>query len=155
MQDICKIHIDDTLKDISETVLIDLPEDCASSVKDLIDHNEVYTVMSISSAKLKHEETLTVLLILTIIILFIYYFFVWIENVNCVTDWLIIPYTVCFLLRISLRSGQKLWTTNVIKLSKQWRSLVMCSASFMNQKAPRRLLRNQFQVLSCLSFKSS
>ncbi|XP_026153434.1 dynein heavy chain 8, axonemal-like [Mastacembelus armatus] len=40
VQDIYKIHIDDTLKDISETVLIELPEDHASSVQDLIDHNE-------------------------------------------------------------------------------------------------------------------
>lgn len=41
VQDICKIHIDDTLKHISETVLIELPEDCALSVQDLINHNEV------------------------------------------------------------------------------------------------------------------
>lgn len=81
----------------------------------------------------------------------------WIESVNYVkvTNLLIILCTVCFRLRISVRSGQKLWTTNVVKLRKQWRSLVMCSAPFMNQKAPRRLLRNQFQVLLCLSFKSS
>ncbi|XP_044223058.1 dynein axonemal heavy chain 8-like [Thunnus albacares] len=40
VQDICKIHIDDVLKDISETVLIELPEDHASSVQHLIDLNE-------------------------------------------------------------------------------------------------------------------
>ncbi|KAM7400305.1 hypothetical protein PAMA_004821 [Pampus argenteus] len=40
VQDICKIHIDDVLNDISETVLIDLPEDHASSVQHLIDLNE-------------------------------------------------------------------------------------------------------------------
>lgn len=47
VQDICKIHIDDVLKDISETVLIELPEDHASSVEHLIEHNEVYTLYSI------------------------------------------------------------------------------------------------------------
>ncbi|XP_067331791.1 dynein axonemal heavy chain 8-like [Channa argus] len=40
LQDICKIHIDETLKDISETVLIQLPEHSASSVQHLIDLNE-------------------------------------------------------------------------------------------------------------------
>ncbi|XP_078119766.1 dynein axonemal heavy chain 8-like [Sander vitreus] len=40
LQDICKIHIDDVLKDISETVLIELPESDASSVQHLIDRNE-------------------------------------------------------------------------------------------------------------------
>ncbi|KAM9349881.1 dynein axonemal heavy chain 8-like [Symphorus nematophorus] len=40
VQDICKIHIDDVLKDISETVLIELPEDRVSSVQDLIDCNK-------------------------------------------------------------------------------------------------------------------
>ncbi|KAM8851323.1 dynein axonemal heavy chain 8-like isoform 4-T8 [Spinachia spinachia] len=37
--DICTIHIDDVLTDISETVLIDLPEYQASSMQELIDHN--------------------------------------------------------------------------------------------------------------------
>ncbi|XP_062284222.1 dynein axonemal heavy chain 8-like [Scomber scombrus] len=40
VRDICKIHIDDILKDISETVLIKLPDDHASSVQHLIDLNE-------------------------------------------------------------------------------------------------------------------
>ncbi|XP_070701078.1 dynein axonemal heavy chain 8-like [Pempheris klunzingeri] len=40
VQDICKLHIDDVLKDISETVLIELPEDHASSVQHLIELNE-------------------------------------------------------------------------------------------------------------------
>lgn len=44
MQDIFQIHIDDVLKDISETVLIELPEDYVSSVQHLIDHNEVGTL---------------------------------------------------------------------------------------------------------------
>ncbi|XP_045906997.1 dynein axonemal heavy chain 8-like isoform X1 [Micropterus dolomieu] len=39
VQDICKIHIDDVLKDISETMLIELPED-ASSLQHLIYLNE-------------------------------------------------------------------------------------------------------------------
>uniref|UniRef100_A0A3B4XA16 Dynein axonemal heavy chain 8 n=1 Tax=Seriola lalandi dorsalis TaxID=1841481 RepID=A0A3B4XA16_SERLL len=47
VQDISKIHIDDVLKDISETELIELPEDHASSVHDLIDYNEVWTVITI------------------------------------------------------------------------------------------------------------
>ena len=42
MQDVCKIHIDDVLKDISETVMIELPEDHASSVQHLMDLNEVF-----------------------------------------------------------------------------------------------------------------
>ncbi|XP_056247105.1 dynein axonemal heavy chain 8-like [Seriola aureovittata] len=42
VQDISKIHIDDVLKDISETELIELPEDHASSVHDLIDYNEEF-----------------------------------------------------------------------------------------------------------------
>lgn len=41
VQDICKLHIDDVLKDISETLLIELPEDHVSSVQHLIDRNEV------------------------------------------------------------------------------------------------------------------
>ncbi|XP_034008681.1 dynein heavy chain 8, axonemal-like [Trematomus bernacchii] len=40
VQDVCKIHIDDVLKDISETVMIELPEDHASSVQHLMDLNE-------------------------------------------------------------------------------------------------------------------
>ncbi|XP_041805872.1 dynein heavy chain 8, axonemal-like [Chelmon rostratus] len=40
VQDIFQIHIDDVLKDISETVLIELPEDYVSSVQHLINHNE-------------------------------------------------------------------------------------------------------------------
>ncbi|XP_051284477.1 dynein axonemal heavy chain 8-like [Dicentrarchus labrax] len=40
VKDICKIHIEDVLKDISETVLIELPEDHASSVQHLIERNE-------------------------------------------------------------------------------------------------------------------
>lgn len=57
VQDICKIHIDDVLKDISETVLIELPDDHATSVHDLIDRNEVWSVITIlfPSSKLKHE----------------------------------------------------------------------------------------------------
>uniref|UniRef100_A0A3B4U7E5 Dynein axonemal heavy chain 8 n=1 Tax=Seriola dumerili TaxID=41447 RepID=A0A3B4U7E5_SERDU len=47
VQDISKIHIDDVLKDISETELIELPEDHASSVHGLIDYNEVWTVITI------------------------------------------------------------------------------------------------------------
>lgn len=47
VRDICKIHIDDILKDISETVLIKLPDDHACSVQHLIDLNEVWTVMTI------------------------------------------------------------------------------------------------------------
>uniref|UniRef100_A0A8C4E9U5 AAA+ ATPase domain-containing protein n=1 Tax=Dicentrarchus labrax TaxID=13489 RepID=A0A8C4E9U5_DICLA len=43
VKDICKIHIEDVLKDISETVLIELPEDHASSVQHLIERNEVWT----------------------------------------------------------------------------------------------------------------
>lgn len=41
VQDICKIHIDDVLKDISETVLIELPEDHVCSVQHLLDSNKV------------------------------------------------------------------------------------------------------------------
>lgn len=41
--DICTIHIDDVLTDISETVLIELPECHAFSMQELIDHNEVCT----------------------------------------------------------------------------------------------------------------
>ncbi|KAF3858031.1 hypothetical protein F7725_011232 [Dissostichus mawsoni] len=41
VQDVCKIHIDDVLKDISETVMIELPEDHASSVQHLMDLNEI------------------------------------------------------------------------------------------------------------------
>ncbi|XP_056290683.1 dynein axonemal heavy chain 8-like [Pseudoliparis swirei] len=40
VQDICKIHIDDVLTDISEAVLIELPESHASLVQTLIDINE-------------------------------------------------------------------------------------------------------------------
>uniref|UniRef100_UPI0037E892BB dynein axonemal heavy chain 8-like n=1 Tax=Semicossyphus pulcher TaxID=241346 RepID=UPI0037E892BB len=40
VQEIRKIHIDDVIKDISETVLIELPEDHSSSVQDLIDLNK-------------------------------------------------------------------------------------------------------------------
>ncbi|XP_071768037.1 dynein axonemal heavy chain 8-like [Centroberyx gerrardi] len=40
VRDICEIHIDDVLKDISETVLIELPEDQPSSLQHLIDTNE-------------------------------------------------------------------------------------------------------------------
>ncbi|XP_037644332.1 dynein heavy chain 8, axonemal-like isoform X1 [Sebastes umbrosus] len=40
VQDICQIHIDDVLKDISETVLIELPESHACSAQHLIDRNE-------------------------------------------------------------------------------------------------------------------
>ncbi|GLD50869.1 dynein heavy chain 8, axonemal [Lates japonicus] len=40
VQDICKIRIDNVLKDISETVLIELPEDHASLPHDLIECNE-------------------------------------------------------------------------------------------------------------------
>ncbi|KAI4809667.1 hypothetical protein KUCAC02_018534 [Chaenocephalus aceratus] len=40
VQDVCKIHIDDVLRDISETVMIELPEDHASSVQHLMDLNE-------------------------------------------------------------------------------------------------------------------
>ncbi|CAJ1072667.1 dynein axonemal heavy chain 8-like isoform X3 [Xyrichtys novacula] len=40
VQDICKVHIDDVLKDISETVLIELPEDRASWVQYLIHCNK-------------------------------------------------------------------------------------------------------------------
>lgn len=43
VQDICKIHIDDVLTDISEAVLIELPESHASLVQTLIDINEVCT----------------------------------------------------------------------------------------------------------------
>ncbi|XP_075954128.1 dynein axonemal heavy chain 8-like [Anarhichas minor] len=40
VQDICKIHIDDVLTDMSQTVLMELPESHASSVQQLIDCNE-------------------------------------------------------------------------------------------------------------------
>ncbi|XP_068458453.1 dynein axonemal heavy chain 8-like [Clinocottus analis] len=40
VKDICKIHIDDVLTDISQTVLIELPESHTSSVQQLIDINE-------------------------------------------------------------------------------------------------------------------
>lgn len=43
MLDISKIHIDDVLKDISETVLIELPEDHVYSVQHLIESNKVST----------------------------------------------------------------------------------------------------------------
>ena len=43
MLDISKLHIDDVLKDISETVLIKLPEDHVSSVQHLIESNKVST----------------------------------------------------------------------------------------------------------------
>lgn len=58
LQDICKIHIDDVLKDFSETVLIELPESDASSVQHLIDRNEVWMHTfsePFSSSKLKHK----------------------------------------------------------------------------------------------------
>ncbi|XP_047444882.1 dynein axonemal heavy chain 8-like [Mugil cephalus] len=42
VRDICKIRIDDVLKDISKTVLIELPEDRASSLQHLIDCNKTY-----------------------------------------------------------------------------------------------------------------
>ncbi|XP_037304127.2 dynein axonemal heavy chain 8-like [Pungitius pungitius] len=38
--DICEVHIDDVLTDISKTMLIELPECHASSMQELIDHNE-------------------------------------------------------------------------------------------------------------------
>ncbi|KAM4587304.1 dynein axonemal heavy chain 8-like [Odontesthes bonariensis] len=40
VQDICKIQIDDVLKDMSETVLIELPEGRASLLQQLVDHNK-------------------------------------------------------------------------------------------------------------------
>ncbi|XP_041660196.1 dynein heavy chain 8, axonemal-like [Cheilinus undulatus] len=40
VQDICKIHIEDVLEDISETLLIELPKDQASSVQCLINNNK-------------------------------------------------------------------------------------------------------------------
>ncbi|XP_065810510.1 dynein axonemal heavy chain 8 [Labrus bergylta] len=40
VQEICKIHIDDVLKDISEVVVIELPEDHASSLQYLINNNK-------------------------------------------------------------------------------------------------------------------
>uniref|UniRef100_A0A3B3YBZ9 AAA+ ATPase domain-containing protein n=1 Tax=Poecilia mexicana TaxID=48701 RepID=A0A3B3YBZ9_9TELE len=39
-QHICKVHIDAVLKEISETVVIDLPDDYALSLPDLIAHNK-------------------------------------------------------------------------------------------------------------------
>ncbi|KAM7379582.1 hypothetical protein PAMP_005128 [Pampus punctatissimus] len=56
VQDICKIRIDDVLKDISETVLIDLPEDHASSVQHLIDLNERCVTFTGESQKMSNEE---------------------------------------------------------------------------------------------------
>eukprot|EP00063_Salmo_salar_P086553 XP_014061388.1 PREDICTED: dynein heavy chain 8, axonemal-like [Salmo salar] len=41
VRDICEMHIDAVLQDISETVLIDLPEDRPSSLQGLISTNEV------------------------------------------------------------------------------------------------------------------
>ncbi|XP_027145030.1 dynein heavy chain 8, axonemal isoform X2 [Larimichthys crocea] len=42
VQDIYEIHIDKVLKDISKTVMIELPESCqVSSLQDLIEHNEI------------------------------------------------------------------------------------------------------------------
>lgn len=41
VHDICSIHIDDVLKDISETMLIELPEDNACSVQQLLESNKV------------------------------------------------------------------------------------------------------------------
>ena len=61
-------------------------------------------------------------------------------------------YMSCFF-RINVRSGQRHWTPNVVAFTKQWRSWGMCSVPFMNQRAPRRLLRNLFQVLLSPSFK--
>lgn len=43
------MHINAVLKDISETVLIDLPEDHPSSLQDLIDTNEVGILVSCSN----------------------------------------------------------------------------------------------------------
>nr|XP_046263890.1 dynein axonemal heavy chain 8-like isoform X2 [Scatophagus argus] len=40
VQDICEIHIDNVLKDISETMLIELPEEHASSVEHLVELNK-------------------------------------------------------------------------------------------------------------------
>ncbi|KAM6989324.1 dynein axonemal heavy chain 8-like [Tautogolabrus adspersus] len=45
VQDICQIHIDDVLKEISETVVIELPEDHASSLQYLIDHNKEFKTL--------------------------------------------------------------------------------------------------------------
>lgn len=44
---ICTIHIHDVLKDISESLLIELPDDHASSVQHLIELHEVRTMMTI------------------------------------------------------------------------------------------------------------
>ncbi|XP_046878072.1 dynein axonemal heavy chain 8-like [Hypomesus transpacificus] len=40
VRDICDMHVDAALQDISETVLVDLPEDRSSSLKDLVSINE-------------------------------------------------------------------------------------------------------------------
>ncbi|KAM4579488.1 dynein axonemal heavy chain 8-like, partial [Fundulus diaphanus] len=42
VQNICKLHIYDVLKDISETVLIELPEDQASCLQDLVAFNKEF-----------------------------------------------------------------------------------------------------------------